>query len=62
MFAPPESSEVHIYLPSLSLLALIQCLFGFLTPPGTKILRILPPEDGTTRGSGEATPGFKSDS
>jgi hypothetical protein len=36
---------------------------GFLTPPGTKTLRILAPEHSTTRGSGEAAPGLtRSDS
>jgi hypothetical protein len=37
---------------------MIERLSIFLTPPGTKILRILAPEGGTTRGSGEATPGL----
>lgn len=30
----------------------------YLTPPEMKVLCIVAPEDGTTRGNGDATPGF----
>lgn len=31
---------------------------SYLTLPGMKVLCIVAPEDGTTRGSGDATPGL----